>query len=120
MQPTEMHGAGAPSSQLSDADTRARNRLVIGLLLISAFVVILNETIMSVAIPHLMVDLEISASAAQWLTSAFMLTMAVVIPITGYLLQRLDTRPVFMLAMSLFSAGTLLSGTAPEPWRSSP
>ena len=113
MQPTEMHGAGAPSSQLSDADTRARNRLVIGLLLISAFVVILNETIMSVAIPHLMVDLEISASAAQWLTSAFMLTMAVVIPITGYLLQRLDTRPVFMLAMSLFSAGTLLSGTAP-------
>ena len=113
MQPTEMHGAGAPSSQLSDADTRARNRLVIGLLLISAFVVILNETIMSVAIPHLMVELEFSASAAQWLTSAFMLTMAVVIPITGYLLQRLDTRPVFMLAMSLFSAGTLLSGTAP-------
>src|SRR5690606_38485846 len=50
---------------------------------------------------------------AQWLTSAFMLTMAVVIPITGYLLQRLNTRPVFILAMSLFSTGTLISGTAP-------
>src|SRR5690606_3151128 len=85
----------------------------IALLLVSAFVVILNETIMSVAIPHLMTDLDITAAAAQWLTSAFMLTMAVVIPITGYLLQRLNTRPVFALAMILFSSGTLISAIAP-------
>jgi DHA2 family lincomycin resistance protein-like MFS transporter len=95
------------------ADQSARNRLVIGLLLVSAFVVILNETIMGVALPHLMADLEISASLAQWLTTAFMLTMAVVIPVTGYLLQRLNTRPVFILAMSLFSAGTLISALSP-------
>ena len=95
-------------------DHSARNKLVIGLLLVSAFVVILNETIMGVALPHLMADLKITASAAQWLTTAFMLTMAVVIPITGYLLQRLNTRPVFILAMSLFSAGTLVSALAPS------
>jgi MFS transporter, DHA2 family, lincomycin resistance protein len=94
-------------------DNSARNKLVIGLLLVSAFVVILNETIMGVALPHLMADLDITASAAQWLTTAFMLTMAVVIPITGFLLQRLNTRPVFILAMSLFSAGTLISALAP-------
>jgi DHA2 family lincomycin resistance protein-like MFS transporter len=94
-------------------DHRARNKLVIGLLLVSAFVVILNETIMGVALPHLMADLHITASAAQWLTTAFMLTMAVVIPVTGYLLQRLNTRPVFILAMSLFSAGTLISALSP-------
>lgn len=39
-----------------------------------------------------MADLDISANLAQWLTAAFMLTMAVVIPVTGYLLQRLNTR----------------------------
>ncbi|OJT96091.1 MAG: MFS transporter, partial [Rhizobium sp. 63-7] len=100
-------------NEASAADHRARNRLVLGLLLVSAFVVILNETIMGVALPHLMSDLGISASAAQWLTTAFMLTMAVVIPVTGYLLQRLNTRPVFILAMSLFCAGTLLSALAP-------
>ena len=60
---------------------------MIGLLLTSTFVVFLNETIMSVAIPHLMADLGVTASAAQWLTTAFLLTMAVVIPITGFLLQ---------------------------------
>ena len=94
-------------------DHRARNKLVIGLLLVSTFVVILNETIMGVALPHLMADLKISANRVQWLTTAFMLTMAVIIPVTGYLLQRLNTRPVFMLAMSLFSGGTLISALAP-------
>ncbi|QWW66281.1 DHA2 family efflux MFS transporter permease subunit [Rhizobium sp. WYJ-E13] len=100
-------------AELPVEDHSARNRLVIGLLLVSAFVVILNETIMGVAIPHLMADLKIPASSAQWLTSAFMLTMAVVIPVTGFLLQRLNTRPVFILAMSLFSAGTLVCALAP-------
>jgi DHA2 family lincomycin resistance protein-like MFS transporter len=101
------------SDDASDAATASRNKLVIGLLLVSAFVVILNETIMGVALPHLMDDLDITASAAQWLTTAFMLTMAVVIPITGFLLQRFNTRPVFMAAMSLFSLGTLIAAIAP-------
>lgn len=96
-----------------DRSTAARNRLVIALLLTSTFVVFLNETIMSVAIPHLMEDLGATASAAQWLTTAFLLTMAVVIPITGFLLQRLNTRPIYILAMSIFSVGTLICAVSP-------
>jgi MFS transporter, DHA2 family, lincomycin resistance protein len=91
----------------------ARNKLVINLLLVSAFVVILNETIMSVAIPRLMESLNVTAAAAQWVTTAFLLTMAVIIPMTGFLLQRLHTRAVFILAMSLFSLGTLAAALAP-------
>ncbi len=102
-----------PDGETSGKDLAARNKLVIMLLLISAFVVILNETLMGVALPTLMVDLDIPASSAQWLTAAFMLTMAVVIPVTGFLLQKLNTRPVFILAMSLFSLGTLISALAP-------
>lgn len=95
--------AGAPSDKMSPRDT-----LVIGLLLVSAFVVILNETVMGVAVPHLMADLGVTAGAAQWLTTAFLLTMASVIPVTGYLIQRFNTRPLFMTAMTLFSVGTLI------------
>ncbi|WP_430868822.1 DHA2 family efflux MFS transporter permease subunit [Demequina aurantiaca] len=90
-----------------------RNSTVINLLVVSTFVVILNETVMGVAIPHLMTDLQITAVAAQWLTTAFLLTMAVVIPITGFLLKRFPTRGIFITAMSLFSAGTLLAAVAP-------
>ena len=119
--PTDSMPAVAPldapvapaSAWAEDPALAGRNRLVISLLLVSAFVVILNETIMSVALPVLMRDLDIAAEAAQWLTTAFMLTMAVVIPITGFLLQRLNTRPVFLAAMSLFSAGTFISAMAP-------
>ncbi len=91
----------------------ARDRTTIAVLLVSAFVVILNETIMNVALPKLMHEFAVSPSAIQWLATAFMLTMAVVIPTTGYLLQRLPIRTVFLLAMGLFSAGTLLAGLAP-------
>lgn len=94
-------------------DTARRNKLVINLLLVSSFVVILNETIMSVAIPHLMGDLGVTAGAAQWLTTAFLLTMAVVIPITGFLIQRFNTRPIFIAAMTLFSLGTLICAASP-------
>jgi DHA2 family lincomycin resistance protein-like MFS transporter len=91
----------------------ARNRLVIGILMVSTFVVILNETIIGVAIPQFIIDFKIDASAAQWLSAAFMLTMAIVIPITGFLLQRFNTRPIFIAAMSFFSAGTLIAALAP-------
>jgi DHA2 family lincomycin resistance protein-like MFS transporter len=91
----------------------ARSSRVIWLLLGATFIVILNETIMGVAIPHLVVDLHVSVDLAQWLTTVFMLTMAIVIPVTGWLLQRLETRPTFILAMGFFSAGTLIAAIAP-------
>jgi MFS transporter, DHA2 family, lincomycin resistance protein len=91
----------------------ARNRLVITILTVSTFVVILNETIIGVAIPQFILAFKVDASAAQWLSAAFMLTMAVVIPITGFLLQRFNTKPIFIAAMSFFSAGTLLAALAP-------
>ncbi len=87
--------------------------LVIALLVGSAFVMILNETIMSVALPALIADLDITVSTAQWLTSGFLLTMAVVIPITGFLLQRFPPRRVYLVSMLLFTAGTLVSALAP-------
>ncbi|TQL01045.1 DHA2 family efflux MFS transporter permease subunit [Cellulomonas sp. SLBN-39] len=89
------------------------HRLAIGLLLTSTFVVILNETTMGVALPSLMDSLGITAATGQWLTTGFLLTMAVVIPVTGFLLQRVTTRTAFLTAMGLFSAGTLVCALAP-------
>jgi DHA2 family lincomycin resistance protein-like MFS transporter len=113
MQDTDNDASQAEAIAPHDARFSARNRLVITILIISTFVVILNETLMVVAIPHLMGDLGVTAEAAQWLTTAFFLTMSVVIPVTGFLLQRMNTRPVFTLALSLFSIGTLVCALAP-------
>ncbi|WP_229069021.1 MDR family MFS transporter [Actinoplanes sp. DH11] len=89
------------------------DRTLIGLLVFSAFVVILNETVMSLALPRLMADLNISAATGQWLTTGFLLVMAVVIPATGYIMERFTLRQIFVAAMSLFSAGTAIAAVAP-------
>lgn len=95
-------------------DTSRRDMGIILIMLVAAFVVILNETIMNVALPKLMAELQISASTAQWLATAYMLVMAVLIPTTGYLMQRFTTRTLYLTAMGAFAAGTLVAGVAPN------
>lgn len=87
---------------------------VLAVLVLSAFVMILNETVLSVALPHLMRDLAITATDAQWLSTGFMLTMAVVIPTTGFLLQRFRTRTLFAAALIFFLVGSLVATIAPS------
>ncbi|GAA3409370.1 MDR family MFS transporter [Streptosporangium vulgare] len=91
-----------------------RTPAVIRLLVLATFVVILNETIMINAIPRLMSALHITEQTAQWLSTAFMLTMAAVIPVTGWFLQRVSTRSAYTTAMGLFLLGTALAAVAPS------
>ncbi|MFE5538509.1 DHA2 family efflux MFS transporter permease subunit [Streptomyces sp. NPDC056519] len=102
-----------PASHGTPIPSPARVTAVLRILVLSTFVVLLNETIMVNAIPRLMRDFEVTAAAAGWLSTAFMLTMAVVIPVTGWFLQRVTTRTAFGLAMALFLAGTALAAAAP-------
>jgi MFS transporter, DHA2 family, lincomycin resistance protein len=111
---SETISSDMPRVAADDPSHAARNSLVINLLLVSAFVVMLNETIMNVAIPTIRDAFTVTPSAAQWLATAFLLSMAVVIPVTGFLLQRLTTRTIYILAMSLFSVGTALAIFAPN------
>ncbi|QNN82886.1 DHA2 family efflux MFS transporter permease subunit [Brachybacterium sp. Z12] len=108
-------GADDPSTTVVDGHAPASVKVtpIIAVLVVSAFVMILNETLLSVALPTLMEDLSISAVTAQWLSTGFMLTMAVVIPTTGFLMKRLSVRTVFSVAMLLFLAGTTIAMLAP-------
>lgn len=87
--------------------------IAIAVLVASTFTVILNEMLMAVALPRVMADLGVTASTAQWLTTGYMLTMAVVIPATGFLTERFRMRTVYTLAMSLFVVGTIVAAVAP-------
>ena len=86
--------------------------LIIGVMVVAAFVMILNETIVSIALPHLAREMDVDTTTVQWLISGFLVTMAVVIPTTGFLLERFTPRQVFLVALSSFSGGTLLSAVA--------
>jgi DHA2 family lincomycin resistance protein-like MFS transporter len=110
---TATAATAAPDRTPNPRPAAPRATLLIGVLVAAAFVMILNETILSVALRALTVDLEVSTTTVQWLTSGFLLTMAVVIPTTGFLLERFTPRQVFLTSSTLFSLGTLISGLAP-------
>ncbi|WP_051633752.1 DHA2 family efflux MFS transporter permease subunit [Bacillus sp. UNC41MFS5] len=82
------------------------------IMILGAFIATLNQTVMSVATPELMVEFKISAATAQWLTTGYMLVNGVLIPITAYLMQRFTTRQLFQASMFIFLAGTIVSSFA--------
>lgn len=94
--------------------TRGRRVAIIGSLAFAAFVMILNDTELTVLLPALMHEFNITAATGGWLTTAFMLTMAVVIPTTGYLLSRFSARNIFLVAIGFFLVGSLLAALAPN------
>ncbi len=95
------------------AHGRQKTPLVVKLLVAATFVAILNETTMANAMPRLMADFSIGERTGQWITTIFLLTMAAVIPVTGWFLQRVTTRTVYATAMSTFIGGTLVAALAP-------
>ncbi|MFZ7944811.1 MDR family MFS transporter [Neobacillus sp. 19] len=91
-----------------------KQSMIVGLLLAGTFIAILNQTLMITAIPPIMVEMNITANSAQWLTTVFMLVNGIMIPISAFLLERFTTRQLFISAMSIFAAGTVVCGIAPH------
>lgn len=96
------------SANATAATKHIRKGPIIAALLIGAFVALLNQTLLNVALPSIMDDLNIATTTAQWLTTGFMLVNGVLIPISAFLVEKFTTRQLFITAMSLFSLGTLV------------
>ena len=111
---TEIKAETAPSRPKNPVLPTKQLTGIIGALALAAFLMIMNETVLTVALPAIMADMDISASAGQWLTTGFLVTMSVVIPTTGFLLQRFSSRSLFIFALSSFLVGTLIAIFAPS------
>ncbi|MFJ7728300.1 DHA2 family efflux MFS transporter permease subunit [Neobacillus sp. NPDC097160] len=83
---------------------------ILAILMIGAFIAMLNETLLNVALPSIMKDLDVGASTVQWLATGYMLVNGIMIPATAFLIQRYSVRGLFLTAISLFTVGTFLAG----------
>lgn len=110
--PTAAPAAAVPAAKPPAERLSPAHRVVLVLLLVSAFVVMLNETIVGVALPTIMKDVGVDPVTGQFLITAYMLTMAIVIPLTGFFMKRFTTRAVFLGAIGLFVIGTAIGGAA--------
>ncbi len=83
-------------------------------LLLAGFIGMFSETALNVALTDLMTVLNITPTTAQWLTTAYLLTLGILVPISGLLLQWFTTRQLFVAALSFSIVGTFIAAMSPS------
>lgn len=91
---------------------KANPKAILIVLMAGLFLAILNQTLLNVALPHLMTEFGVETSTIQWLTTGYMLVNGVLIPLSAFLIARFGSRSLFLAAMSFFTIGTLICGIA--------
>src|SRR5438270_1274959 len=90
----------------------ARTLRISMVVLIGSLMSILDTTIVNVALATLGHDLHASISQIQWVVTGYMLSLAAVIPVTGWAARRFGAKQVYVLSLVLFTAGSALCGLA--------
>lgn len=85
---------------------------ILAVLMIGAFIGFLNNTLLNIALPSIMRDLNVSTATVQWMSTGFMLVNGILVPTTAFLIQKFSVRRLFIVSMGLFSLGTILAGFA--------
>ena len=88
--------------------------VMLAVLVFGTFVTVLNQTVVSPALPSIMSEMSVDAATAQWLTTGFTLVNAIMVPITAFLTDRFTTRRLFLTSMILFTCGTALAAWGPS------
>src|SRR5699024_12755754 len=86
---------------------------MIAILFICAFAAFLNNTLLNIALPTIMVEFSVKPSQVQWVTTSYMLVNGILIPASAFFIQKYTNRLVFLTAMSLFTMGTAIAMIAP-------
>lgn len=76
--------------------------------LIGAFMSILDSSIVNVAIPTIMHVFNTDTSTVEWVVTIYMLALGVVVPLSGWLGDKLGFKRLYILALALFTFGSLL------------
>ncbi len=91
-----------------------QQKAMVAVLLSGAVLVVLNATLLSPALPSIMADTGVDATTVQWLTSAYSLVEAVVIPLNAFLVGRFSTRKLFLGGIAWFAGASVLAACAPN------
>lgn len=84
----------------------------LGATIIGGFMSILDTSIVNIAIPKMMAVFAVDTDQAQWILTAYMLTMGVLQPVTGYFCDTFGMRRMYLFSLALFTVGSALCGAA--------
>lgn len=86
---------------------------MIAILFIGGFVALLNNTLLNIAMPTIMIEFDIRPSDVQWVTTGYMLVNGILIPASAFFITRFTNRGLFLTAISLFATGTFVAMISP-------
>jgi len=87
-------------------------KLLAWVLVIGGLAPMLDTTIVNVAIPTLGHDLHTTVALSQWTITGYLLAMGIIIPISGWLKERLGGKKLWLLALAFFLVGSVLAGAS--------
>ena len=105
----------APGASPQPADPNALDRgtmIVASVVLLGAVMTILDTTIVNVAIDKLAIDFNASLTTIQWVVTGYTLSLAAVIPATGWAADRFGTKRIYLASLALFMLGSALCAVA--------
>ena len=114
-QPTTQSEPSPQPTQLTNGGKQpVEPKLVVAVvaLAILTFLGILSETSLNIAYSTLMEEFGIGASVVQWLTTGYLLLLSVAIPSSPFMVRRFATRTLFVAAVTIFTAGTVIGALA--------
>lgn len=92
-------------------DSRKRNLIFINII-ISCIASSMLATALTTALPPIVKDFNISMTTGQWLTSGYSLAMAIMMPLTAFLINKFKTRNLYCIAIGIFLVGLTISAVA--------
>src|SRR5277367_193530 len=86
--------------------------VISGVAMLGAVMSVLDTTIVNVALDSLGHDLHAALSEIQWVVTGYLLSLAAVIPVSGWAARRIGAKRVFIASLILFTLGSVLCGLA--------
>jgi len=88
--------------------------LIASVVAMSAFMEMLDASIANVALPHMAGSLSSSTDEATWILTSYLVSNAIILPLSGWISNTIGRKKYFMLSLILFTASSVLCGIAPS------
>jgi MFS transporter, DHA2 family, multidrug resistance protein len=80
---------------------------------LAAFMEVLDTSIANVALPHIAGNLGASSDESTWVLTSYLVSNAIILPITGWLVSLIGRKKFFLICITVFTVSSLLCGIAP-------
>ena len=94
-------------NKVEETKVKINAKVILAVLVFSAFIGVFNETILNVALNTLMDEMNVTAATIQWIITAYMIVVSVMVPVTAFLIQSFETKKLYLGAMSFLLIGTI-------------